>query len=386
MQDIDNNMDELLRKAAHNYPLNISGSNWDAVAGQLNTATVLTPKTKAKKYWLTTLLVLSLLFTADFFLNQPTKPTRKQVHVAADFSSKTNDQPKHNTNDQEVYKFTNSNKRNIIIEQKQSKLPGLSGNKDIVQASGKTEISGVYHFEKRGIESINIVTNFINVERLSGSIQITPGSMSEEVAQSSSPLSNPRKPRRNFYIGLASGPEFNQIKDQGFEKTGFDAGVIAGYQFTKKLSFESGIFFSRKYYFTEGKYFNMDMPGIKLLSLQGSCTVLEIPLKLKYGILNQNKSILFSSAGLSSYIMLKEKNNYLMQVNSTQQTMQASYDERCRYFAATIDVSIGYQHTLGTRTNLRIEPYLQLPLKGIGVGTVPVKSAGVHIGVTRSIF
>ena len=94
---------------------------------------------------------------------------------------------------------------------------------------------------------------------------------------------------------------------------------------------------------------------------------------------------IFSSAGISSYLLTSEKNDYLTLVNGTEQSMAGSYKKACRYFAATFDLSIGYEHTLGTTTRLRIEPYLQIPLKGIGVGSMPVKSAGLHIGLLRSI-
>lgn len=371
MQDIDHNMDELLRRAADHYPLKINDGNWDAVAAQLNAAPVAAPKkNKVGKYGLSILLLLLSLSLFLFTSDTVKKTTGTNIHAAYSPASNIQSQRKSATDQPVIYPAS--------VKPIKSEFQNSSTTHQPSQdASGTVNIPGTDPFARNATRFPHITNNLI----------ATYSSAAKADEQSSASTSNPRKRRAHFYIGLATGPEFNQIKNQGLQKTGFDVGFIAGYQATRKLSLETGLFFSRKYYFTDGKYFNMDMPGMKVVSLDGSCTVLEIPLKLKYDIINRNKMSLFSSAGISSYMLLNEKNNYLLtQINGTQQSMVASYDERCRYFAATVDLSIGYQHTLGKSTNLRIEPYLQLPLKGIGVGTMPVKSAGMHIGVTRSIF
>jgi hypothetical protein len=301
------------------------------------------------------LFLSSFLFTADVFVKLPGAGIKKAT------SYTTNDVINHNTAIPTInhdpapglqHKPAQTNDKVINLEQE----PAHANISNVINNAHDISI----HFKPRTANKI-----------------ITP-------LQSISRNDPPPARSRGAYIGLLSGPEFNEVKSQGLQKTGFDIGVIAGYRFSRKFSVETGLFFSKKYYFTEGKHFNMEMPGMKVLSLEGSCAVLEIPLRAKYTVFAQRKSAIFSTAGISSYLMMNEKNNYLISTSGTQQSMVASYDERCRYFAATIDVSVGYEHTLGTRTNLRIAPYLQLPMKGIGVGTLPVKSAGVHIGITRS--
>src|SRR5205823_3468111 len=97
------------------------------------------------------------------------------------------------------------------------------------------------------------------------------------------------------------------------------------YQINNKVSIETGILLSQKHYFTEGKYFNMDKisssmpPGMKVLSIEGSSTVFEIPVKFKYSVLSKHKNAFFTSAGLSSYLLTKEKNNYLTLMNGTKE-------------------------------------------------------------------
>jgi hypothetical protein len=200
-----------------------------------------------------------------------------------------------------------------------------------------------------------------------------------------------QKNKHGLYAGVVLGPALNEVKSQGLKKMGFDIGIIAGYQLNGKLSIETGLLFAKKYYFSDGKYFNpgktnASMPAsMKVLSLEGSSAVIEVPVKLKYDVLQINKVNLFTSAGVSSYLLTKEKNKYRALLNGTEQNITSTYKKGSRYFAAAVDLSVGYERKIGKFTSIRIEPYLQIPLKGIGVGAMPVMSSGLHLGITRHI-
>ncbi len=125
-------------------------------------------------------------------------------------------------------------------------------------------------------------------------------------------------------------------------------------------------------------------PEMKILSLKGSSTLFEAPLKFKYNILDKKKIIVSASAGISSYVLTNEKNNYLTSMNGTRENIISSCENSSRYFAAAVDFSVGCEHKFSKNKNIRIEPYVQFPLKGIGIGTLPVMSAGLHLGFTVS--
>ncbi len=125
---------------------------------------------------------------------------------------------------------------------------------------------------------------------------------------------------------------------------------------------------------------------MEIVSLEGSTGVLEIPVKFKYNFRQKNNKYIFSSAGITSYILTREKNNYLLLVNGSQQNMVSSYKNKSRSFAATLDISMGYEHKIGKFNYMRIEPYVQIPLKGMGVGSIPVMSSGLRIGLAKFIL
>ena len=127
------------------------------------------------------------------------------------------------------------------------------------------------------------------------------------------------------------------------------------------------------------------MPAaMKLMDVKGTSKVVEIPVHLRYDFSNKKDHCYFSSAGFSSYILTKESNQYHTFLNGAEYMLYGTYKNNRGYFAASFDLAIGYEKNFGKKSNIRFQPYVQLPIKGIGVGNLHVMSAGVHIAITRS--
>ncbi len=182
----------------------------------------------------------------------------------------------------------------------------------------------------------------------------------------------------------------NSVKNQDIKKVGFDIGLIGGYRFNRHISVETGVLFSQKYYTTAGKYFNMKeigpmMPAaMKVMEVKGASKFVEIPVHLRYDVFRKKSHRFFSSAGFSSSVLTEESNQYHTSLNGTEGMMYATYRKKRSYFAASFDLAIGYEKNIGTKANIRIQPYIQLPVKGIGVGNLKVMSPGLHLVITRS--
>ena len=207
-------------------------------------------------------------------------------------------------------------------------------------------------------------------------------------SKSGSAKETPDKIRRNgMYVGVVAGPQFSRTKQQGFSDAGLSTGILAGIHLNK-IFVESGLIISDKKYVSGGQYFDMNkiasgMPsGMKLIQVQSKSTVLEIPLKVGYEVLTLNKGAAFATAGLTSFILTSENNQYSASVNGNSETMTGHYTTHQNYFAAALNMSIGYECYTSRNINIRIEPYLQIPLKSIGMGSMHVVSAGAYIGIT----
>lgn len=427
MQYLENDMDELFRKAAENYPLKTEAQDWDDIAPALIKAPVLNASrnTGKRKYsWLFLLFFLFIATTVSILFfnsnsdlsdtktatgnwmkkvgggkdNNP-HSSQKENFASTDVVGETNHlEQKKNPVPQNTTLLRSQSVKNKISEPLLALLLTEVTNPSTRKSSDAKEYKEYNNRKNVSIPSGTEMLDSHNRQSNNATLTVEPIKDKKEnnvVGKDSSqrlllPIISEEKgviKKRGFYFGMVAGPQLNQVKSQGFNKTGFSAGILTGYRFNEKVSVETGVFYSKKYYYSEGKYFDMvkaspSMPsGMEVLNLKGKSAVFEIPVKLKYDFLKKAKSNVFSTAGISSYLLTKESNDYLTLVNGNQQSMEGNYQNGTKYFAAAINLSIGYSYRIGNQTSIRVEPHVQIPLRGIGVGYMPVTSAGLHIGI-----
>ena len=387
MQDIDNNMDDLFRSAVDNYTLQPGESNWDTIVSQLSNDDAIIPveinhknNTAVNGIFLLVLLLIPLS-TAMFSFYYRSNASAKTGSAAYLYDTQPQQQVNNTTTAAKniTVKHTAYN-----IERAKTVVPFYS----IKINTNTLVITGISH--KRNDEnaatiysSINSLALPDNVKKLISNQQNTVENR-QPITTHASSLQKP-----HLYAGVTAGLTFNEVKNQGFNKPGFDIGLLAGFRINKNTSIETGLVYSKKYYYSNGKYFSMDKIGgsmpaeMKVLSLEGSSNLYQVPLVVKYDIVHKKTSTFFASAGISSYILTREKNNYQTSMNGVQQDIKGMYKNVSAGFASSIDISAGYEHTTGKGANIRIQPYLQVPLKGIGMGSMQVLSTGIHIAYVR---
>lgn len=416
MQDIEHNMDELFRKAADNYPLRVDDPQWDKVAAVVPSKPVARqPRKNALRVAAGLLLLLLFLFLADGILTgvRKTPGSKAAAPSSANNTNSANDNSKgegiakdHNMavhasrGDNKLHRQTGSRINTLQIDSRintriNTKASGTTASTTLPMA-GKSKKPVAREAENTAeFVGTSAITSGPTIERL----RISPLFELKRLPLARTTLNETGKPAAiknqpangpaGLYVGAVAGPLFNEVKNQGLKKTGFSLGLIAGYRLKNRISFEAGLLFAKKPYYSAGKFFNLDkiggsMPqGMQILSLEGCNYAWEVPVKVKYDFFQRGNGSFFSSAGITSYIMTNEKNDYLVNVNGVQQTMVSSYANKSRSFAATLDISAGYEHKIGRGKYLRIEPYIQLPLKGMGVGAMQMTSTGLRVGVAR---
>lgn len=195
---------------------------------------------------------------------------------------------------------------------------------------------------------------------------------------------------KHFYAGLIGGPDFSAIKLQSLKKVGLNYGFLIGYKLTKKLSVEAGLLQDKKYYSTNGKYFstkNIWLPPTETIDhVDGICKMLELPVNITYTFRERKRSSLFGSVGFSSYFMQKETYTYELNYGGYRYPKDYSYKNRSTSLFAMVNISAGYTYKMGKIGDLRIEPFIKLPVNKIGTGELPIQSGGIFIGFTKLIF
>jgi len=195
---------------------------------------------------------------------------------------------------------------------------------------------------------------------------------------------------KHFYVGLMAGPDFSSIKLQSVKKTGLNYGFIAGYKINKRFSVETGIFKDRKFYSSKGQYFSTKNiylpPNATIEYVDGECNMLEVPLNFNYSFWQRKRSGWFASAGVSSYFMKDESYVYDVSRNGYRYPYSYKYKNKSTALLAVVNLSAGYSYKLGKIADLRIEPYIKLPVNKVGTGKLPIQSVGIMVGLTKTIF
>lgn len=430
MQYVNDDMDDIFRRAAESYPLDTSGADWNKVlAGLQGQVTAKEPPKKGnqRRYlWLLMLLPLGLVCNYYYDRDKGTTGVNsgnsKQGHdfpsVETVARSTRNVSGENSANNIDM---TGSGNETSIVSQ-----PGISStpqtktlvfqkggkNFNTTGDNGQSNITGKRNSKfNPGVKSsdweyINLnqdqeiksrrnmtYTGFISMNKMDLPVAvIQPSTKYQGLAIEQQKKTGLERNPKKFYVGLMGGIDVTTIEFQKASRNGFDYGMLAGYKIGRKWAVEAAAFMDKKYYYTEGKYFKNDgiymPPNSWITDVDGYCRMWDISLGGSYLFSQRNKSGWFAAAGVSSYIMKKENYDYTYYYAGTGASAVHSktyYNESKNLFS-NINISMGYTHRLGKISDLRVEPYMKLPVQGVGVGNLSLYSAGVHIGITGRLF
>ena len=183
-------------------------------------------------------------------------------------------------------------------------------------------------------------------------------------------------------IAFVVGPDFNSTKSTIGGKGGMAFGVGLSLGISKKLSIQTGLNYGSKNYDAEAYDYTFKNPGVvsTIAGIDASCKVIEIPLRVSYTLMDNPKSSLHINTGLSSYIMLKENYRFIYTAASGRQDRFLEEKNANQHYLSVVDLSATYNIKLKNKNfALGVEPYVKIPLGGIGAGNVPLKSSGISL-------
>jgi hypothetical protein len=198
---------------------------------------------------------------------------------------------------------------------------------------------------------------------------------------------NQTKKNSHGYIGVLGAPDFSTVHFQSMKGVGTTFGVLLGYSFNDRWAVETGLLLDRKRYYTAGEYFKVEMPSnYTLLNVDGTCYMWEIPVNVRYNFNTSPRMKWFATAGLSTYLMSRENYTYQYEYNWVRTSGTWDIHKPSQYWFSIVNLSAGFEQRIGKIGNLRLEPYVRIPLSGIGTGNLPIMSAGLNIGLTRQLW
>lgn len=182
-----------------------------------------------------------------------------------------------------------------------------------------------------------------------------------------------------FAFLLSAGPDVSKAGGSNLGKLTLAYG--AGISYTKsRFTLRAGVYAGRKIYKANASDYELSWQpsNLKFEGADANCYVIEIPVGLYYNFAFGKKSNWFAGAGLSSYLMKSETYNYQFKTSTgTYYNWKYQYNNENKHYFSVLDLSGGYSLHLNNTISLSAEPYLKVPLTGIGAGKVDLKGGGV---------
>lgn len=238
--------------------------------------------------------------------------------------------------------------------------------------------------ENRIFERKNIISNNISA------IQSIQKDKSTNARAKNSYSTKRNKFLNSFFVSASIGPDVSAINGNNIGTSEIVYGAGIGYKFGKSWQLRTGFYSTKKVY--QAKPSDYSPPSVfwtyypDLEDIDADCRVNEIPLIINYAFMQNPKQSWFASAGISSWFMKRETYNYLSKTPmGPEYKSYTIYGENKHYFSS-LRISAGYERALNKTISLSAEPYLSLPLSGIGYGKVKLKSAGVLFSINAKPF
>ena len=184
----------------------------------------------------------------------------------------------------------------------------------------------------------------------------------------------------NFALTFSAGADVSyiDIDNPGKLQSFYGAGV--SYTIGKHLRLNTGLYVSKKKYTAEPYQYKFSSGTVNpnLKKIDADCNVYEIPLNVYYNFKTVKNHNWFAGTGISSYLMKKETYDYIY-ITPSGQTYNYIHTEtnQNKHYFSVLTLSGGYQYKLNNRFSFIAEPYLKIPLGGVGAGKVKLNSAGI---------
>jgi hypothetical protein len=421
---VDNNeFESLFQRASEHYPLNTDSANWNAVLEKLekegNQKGLLLKK---RLFYLLILLIVSILsaFLMHLYKNGqdqsknlivPTLKEQKESETKMlkkitdavyekvidsiqqkELNKKENIVATLNKNNFTEKTNSNYSTTNQTVQLKPStpQLPPqnnqsmVSINQDPLNSATQKSSTNSVSNSKETKTVLENQTDLVEVVAKNSCEDSNATKESNQLSNNAQLIKIKKAPfKKYFYTGAMYATDKSSINFEASKGSGHSMALVLGYQFSKRFSIETGIHIEKKEYYTKGEHFDKSiLPATgKILWIESENKLIEIPVSLKTDFLNNQKHQLFGSFGISSFLVNNESYEYEEEINGVIQSEYVEFTKNTSNLFATVNMSFGYEYKIKNKFRLRIEPYLNLPLSGIGKSKEPVLSKGIYFGL-----
>lgn len=428
MNEWDNDINNLFKRAAKEYPLKTGKGEWYKVEKNLYENNIATKSNTRYSFFrknvLTAIIILLLIFGISVSYHsifQP--PSANTTAFNASELSHTKKQKLSSTNSatNEIQSQTNPNAKTAkkdflnkpeylskapinkseIIPKSNSYLPIMANSDDYTYSNNisllpiqQSEIVS-NNFEKEiSIVSLLAVNKPINPVCTSTmmDVQMPLALFNPDAVEINDKANEPHKIIlklspffHKFYIGLTGSAELSKVKNSGFTSPGNSFSLVTGYRLNTNLSVESGVRRNNLFYKSYGSYYdrsNLNLTSMaEIVNVNGYNRISEIPFLMRYHFTSHTKNSFTIAAGTNISILHQENYSYLVNRFGKSESISREYNKTSAKLFSNFIISAGHESYLVHNTTLRIEPYYKIPIRTTGNGNLAVTGMGANIGL-----
>lgn len=188
-------------------------------------------------------------------------------------------------------------------------------------------------------------------------------------------------------VSLVLAPDISAVNFRRSEKVSTNIGALLNYQLSPRWVVSAGAVRARKVYdakpsdYRSKYWYGKHLPD----AIYAVCQVLDIPVNLRYNFIARPKQAMYVQAGVSSYLMREE--DYRYDFTSAYPTYSRNWmvKRRNKHLFGVANVAVGYNRQLWPGTSVGVEPFVKVPLTGIGAGKVNLTSVGAWFSVSYQL-
>lgn len=267
----------------------------------------------------------------------------------------------------------------------------ISGNNSVAKSSSSSSVIPLLNEENILNQKENNSNNQLNKPPVNASGNITKTEKDQTIAAKTKKETKQSKNNfaKRFGISISVGPEISGIHLGNPGKLSINMGLGVSYMISPSFTLRTGFYADKKIYSVEPDDYGTTGPGnyYYLENIDANCLVYSIPLNINYNFVKVKNHNWFLSTGLSSYLMKRETYEYYYRYPSGQAyTKNWTINNQNHNFLSVLNFSGGYQYSFNNRISAMAEPYINLPLSGVGAGKVKLKSTGILFTFTVKPF
>lgn len=188
-------------------------------------------------------------------------------------------------------------------------------------------------------------------------------------------------------LSLLAAPDVTDSRTSIGTKISANFGLLVTYPISKKLSVSSGAVYARKLYDYGGTLGSAYGGSARPWALNADCFVIDVPVNVNYQLLTKKNYSVSVNSGLSSYFMLKEKYKYRNTgPDGVEQTTALEINNQNQHIFGVANLSISVDRKVSDKVSIGVQPFLKLPLTGIGYYDYNLRSRGIAVSLSIKPF